>query len=138
MNSNDHFPHEELIESTLAAKARMEPANSGKEVDLTEIEPLQLVSFGFHEIYGQLSRNIGLHNVMPQSSDVDFNRLLFHVVMARLATLETERDRFSDREHELGIGLPLHEIYRMMDELGTQQIDRICDLTGEAIRALLK
>ena len=92
---------------------------------------------GIHAVYGSLYEELGLHRLLPRYRYRASHRALFHSVMARLANPGSKRHSVRRLEEDFGVQLPLEQVYRMMDQLDADRIDRLNTLAGQQAQALL-
>ena len=83
------------------------------------------ITLGVHEIYGQLYREMNFDKVLTPSRQKAANKVLFNIVMARLARPESKRASVAHLARNFGINLPVHKVYRMMDKLDETFIERL-------------
>lgn len=91
---------------------------------------------GIHEVYGQVYRDIGLDHVLPRRSYYASSDAMYHLTMARTVSAVSKRRSVQNLKEQFGINVPLASIYRMMDLLDDQRIERIIQLVCDASHAL--
>jgi transposase len=131
------FSPEEVAQQVITAKqdndAKLLPVN------LKELKEEQRVVIGIHEIYGKLYDELGFQKVFPHPARQEYNsKLLFEMVMARIANPKSKRGSVKMLEQDFGVTLPLHKIYRMMNHLDEKSIKRIQDIAHNATMDLLE
>lgn len=107
-------------------------------VDLKKIREVQRISVGVHQAYGRMYEELGLHRVLPQSRYRMSHYALFHCVMARIANATSKRASVRALEEELGVRLSLEKVYRMMEHLDEERIERIKELATDSARSLIR
>ena len=81
---------------------------------------------GIHDIYGNVFKEFKFDKILPYDSlkrtDIE---IIKNLVMARIANPGSKRDAAIRLEEDFGISLDLHKIYRAMDRLDDNAIERI-------------
>ena len=127
------FPPEQVAQQTLDCQKNAPAKDKTLKVDLKKLREDQRVVTGIHDIYGTLFDELGfgrvIRNPARNVSAVDIFR---HIVLARIANLDSKRATAAMLETDFGVNLPLEKVYRMMDKLDETAIDRIrqCALQG--------
>ena len=126
-------------ESTLKqlVEARAQPQPTTLAVDAMALRTRQRTCSGFHDVYGELYRNLRLHRILPASRYRASSSALFHTVMARLANPQSKRRNSLDLATNFGVRLALPKIYRMMDHLDDDHIATTQRLAADAALGLL-
>ena len=118
---------------------RKEPRDPKRlRVNLEEIREQQRLIMGIHDVYGTVYEELGLGLILPPSRYRASNEALFHTVMARIANPESKRASVRRLEEEFGIRLPLQRVYRMMDQLTDERIQRLQELAVNRAQGLLR
>jgi transposase len=131
------FSPEEAAQQAIAA--REENTNKPLHVDLKQLKEEQRIVMGIHEVYGKLYQELGFQKVFSNTARQAYNaKLLFEIVMARIANPKSKRGSIKMLEQDFGVSLPLHKVYRMMDALGDKVVKRIQDIAYSATMDLLK
>lgn len=131
------FSPEEAAQQAIAAKRNDD--DKALSVNLKELKEEQRVVIGIHEVYGKLYDELGFQKVFPNPARQEYNRkLLFEMVMARIANPKSKRGSVKMLEQDFGVTLPLHKVYRMMDHLDEKSIKRIQDIAHNATMDLLQ
>ena len=129
------FPSQTLAEIVIASRKRSLSDDSPIPVNLRKIREESRIVTGIHDIYGDLYDIIGFSKVFkrcPVSSSV-----MRDIVMARLAKPCSKRSCRELLERDFGITIPLEKIYRMMDRLNPQRINRLQEIAWHHSRELL-
>jgi transposase len=95
-------------------------------VNLRKMRETSRIVTGIHEIYGSLYDEIGLSQVF-KTCPVS-NSVMKDMVMARLAKPCSKRSSAEMLGRDFGIAIPLEKIYRMMDSLTEDRINRLQDI----------
>lgn len=124
------FAPEKLAEMSAEAKKH----SSAKElfVNLKELKEIQRSIVGIHDVYGEIYRDLGFHNVFPGVRRQSISTILRHIVMARIANPASKRSSVISLEQDFGISLNLDQVYRMMDKLDTEACESIQHCAFEA------
>ena len=100
------------------------------KVNLKNLIEEQRVVSGIHDIYGKLFDELGyaktIKNPTRHESVVDIYR---NIVLARIANPLSKMASIDMLEESFGISLNLDKVYRMMDKLDTEAIERLNDIT---------
>ena len=132
------FPPEQLAEQVArcsAADAALE-TRQPLPVDLLGIREQQRVVTGFHEIYGEIYRDLGFDRVLSSRRQPKSHRVLYDMVMARIANPDSKRGGVRRLEQDFGLAIALEQVYRMMDHLDEPVIDDIRKRAGTHTRTL--
>lgn len=132
---------EQVIESKTSSKKPIQSARSGSnDATLQVLENLreqQRAVLGIHEVYGQVYRQLGFDSLLPHARLRSSNQALFQMVMCRLANPDSKRRSIRMLEQDFGIELALEKVYRMMDQLDDQVINKMQKLVCEHTQTLL-
>lgn len=107
-------------------------------VNLRDLREEQRLSLGVQYSYKQIYDSIGF-NVL-NSKNTRRNELakrLFHVVLARIIKPMSKRKSVGFIEEEYGVEIDLNGVYRLMDKLTEQKIERIKQLSYNYVNDLL-
>jgi len=129
------FPTQTLAEMVIASRKRSLSDDIPIPVNLRKIREESRIVTGIHDIYGDLYDTVGFSRVLkqcPVSSSV-----MRDIVMARLAKPCSKRSCRELLERDFGIPIPLEKIYRMMDRLNPQRINRLQEISWHHSRELL-
>ena len=100
-------------------------------------EESRLIS-GIHDTYGKLFADLGLSKVMKRPSrNIMAARIFCHIVLARIANPTSKRASVDTLEEDFGVTIDLDKVYRMMDKLDDDAIDRLKAITYENTLNLL-
>jgi transposase len=103
-------------------------------VNLRQLREDARIVTGIHDIYGSLYDAVGYGSVMkccPVSAPV-----MKDMVMARLSRPCSKRSSCEFLERDFGIQIPLEKIYRMMDTLNDEKIQKLQDISWAYSREL--
>ncbi len=101
------------------------------------VEESRLIS-GIHDTYGKLFADLGLSKVMKRPSrNIMAARIFCHIVLARIANPASKMASVDTLEEDFGITIDLDKVYRMMDKLDDDAIDRLKAITYENTLNLL-
>lgn len=129
------FPPEDVAEQVLAARSRQDDAPL--KVDLKQLIETQRLVSGIHAVYGAVYESLGLDRLLPAWRYRASHKALFHSVMARLANPDSKRASVRALAADFGVQASLPQVYRMMDLLDEDRIERLNALAGQAAKALL-
>ena len=129
------IPHEDLV--GLAIEALLVGGKKGPSVAIKETHEEHRVVTGLREAYGVVYRQLGFDGLLPVGRDRSAREALKHMVMARIANLDSKRGSAWRLESELGIAMPPQKIHRMMDRLDGETIESMKDLAGGTTPSLL-
>lgn len=125
-----------------SAKTRQAAAAPAKEPQTLQVDLLQLREqrrsiLGIHDIYGKVYDELGFGRVLGSPSiQIPATRLLRQLVLARLACPLSKRGSVRDLEQRFGIKLSLPAVYRMMDHLEENAVERVKEVAHGAAREL--
>jgi len=96
------------------------------QVDIRNLDEEQRVISGIHDVYGKLFHNMGYDRVIrnPARNKASV-RMFENIVLARIANPSSKRTSVHTLEENFGISLNLENVYRMMDKLDDQAIERL-------------
>lgn len=129
---------EELAEMAIAARKRADE-NQDKElnVNLRKLREVDRIITGIHEVFGRIWRDTGLDRLLAPSRFRMSHRILYHTVMARLAFPGSKLASTWRLAEDFGVRVPVEKIYRMMDHLDDDAIERMQTRVGEASLSLV-
>ena len=121
------------IKETHINAAYKEAANSNKNskqregVNIYDLEEDQRNIIGFHDVYGSLFDDLGFNNIFAGGvvRNKSVSRVLKDTVIARIANPSSKRSSVSMLEEEFGVNIDLDKVYRMMDKIDDDTIDKI-------------
>ena len=129
------FPPEDVAEQLIAARSRRDDAPL--KVDLKQLIETQRLTSGIHAVYGAVYEALGLSRLLPAWRYRASHKALFHNVMARLANPDSKRASVRALAADFGVQVSLPQVYRMMDLLDADRIERLNALAGQEAKALL-
>jgi transposase len=94
---------------------------------LNNLEEVDRKILGFNDIYGSLFEEIGFNrifgnNIARNKSSID---ILKHIVISRIANPLSKRASVNMLSEEFGIDIALEKVYRMMDKIDEDVINKI-------------
>ena len=100
-------------------------------------EEQRLVS-GIHDVYGKLFLDLGYDKVIARPSRNKMAvRIFSDIVLARVANPVSKRASVDMLEEDFGVTLDLNKVYRMMDRLDADAIERLKKITYQNTLNLL-
>jgi transposase len=121
------FDTDTLAELTLTKRPRDEEDNP-LHVNLKDIKEEKRITVGIHGFYGGLFDEIGFHRVVENPARKKASvKLLKEMVMTRIASPGSKRQSVEMLEREYGIKADVNAVYRAMDYLDEDAIEK----TGE-------
>jgi len=124
------FSPEEL--ARLNKREKDEGSDKDYEVNLKDILEEQRVVSGIHDIYGSLFDELGYAKVIKNpkryKSVVDIYK---NIVLARIANPVSKKGSIDMLEEDFGISINLDKVYRMMDKIDSEAIERLNEITYE-------
>jgi transposase len=131
------FPVEELAQMAIDCRKRNEEVE--ESVKLKDVVAVQEVITGVHDIYGEIYSQIGFDKAIaqPASHESALNRL-YHIVMGRIASPSSKRDTVKNLADNFGINFSLDSVYRMMDLIDEQTVQRINTIARSSAESLFK
>ena len=128
------FPAPTLAEMVISSRNRSVNDDSPLAVNLRILREESRIVTGIHDIYGSLYDETGLGVVM-KTCPVS-RRVMKDVVMARLAKPCSKRSTCELLERDFGISIGLEKIYRMLDALTENRINRLQDICRQHSKGL--
>lgn len=111
-------------------KSRRKYADSFYQVNLKNLIEEQRLISGIHEAYGRLFYDLGYEKVIKNPARRKMAvRIFSDIVLARIANPVSKRASVDMLEEDFGITIDLDKVYRMMDQLDDQAIDRLKKIT---------
>lgn len=129
----------------MAISSREKQDSSPLEVDLKKLREESRIVTGIHEVYGKVYDLFGFDRVMTHRSRRKASvSNLRHAVMGRIANPVSKRATASMLTEHYGANLSEAALYRMMDHIDDQLVEKIqqnayrvaCDLSKEPIRVM--
>lgn len=132
------FSKENLIGLIEAGAKKAETDYSPLPVNLRDIREQKRVCVGIHQTYGRLFDRLGFGSVMKNPARKKASTtLLRNMVMARVAKPVSKRSSVLMLEQEYGITADVNAVYRMMDLLDKDAIEKIKQLSYQYTKGLL-
>lgn len=104
--------------------------DSDYQVNLKDLIEEQRLISGIHEAYGRLFYDLGYEKVIKNPARHQMAvRIFKDIVLARIANPVSKRASVDMLEEDFGITIDLDKVYRMMDRLDDQAIDRLKKIT---------
>ncbi|OXU13933.1 IS1634 family transposase [Sedimentisphaera salicampi] len=128
------FKPEQLAEAAIEARKKIddEPIN----VNLKDIKEQARITTGIHEVFGSIYHELGFNNLFDKRKEAA-RRNLRHITMARLANPVSKRGSVQDLSKDFGISLSLDSVYRMMDGITDDIINKAQKHAHKAAKGLL-
>ena len=86
----------------------------------------------------RLIENAPLDKLLPSYRYKASHKALFHCVMARIANPDSKRGSVKTLAEDFGVDLNLEKVYRMMDQLDDQRVERLKHCVAQQSQSLLK
>jgi len=120
------FSTQQLADMIVKAreKQRLAQHEAKLNVDLKQLREHQRVTIGIHEVYGKLYKQLNFDHVLHKDTAA-MGDILQHIVMARLAAPTSKRGAVAMLEKDFGVTMNLQQVYRMMDCIDEQAMERI-------------
>jgi transposase len=107
------------------------------KVNVKHLKEETRVVGGIHDIYGRLFDELGYKKVFKNPARQVCSGTTFRdVVMARIANPCSKRATVDMLEEDFGVKIGLNKVYRMMDALDEESIQRINEITYKNTRSL--
>lgn len=136
-NQPSLFADEDLAQ--MAIEAKKHKNDNPIRVDLKKLREQQRITTGIHEVYGQIYQELGFQDTFGNpKTKVSSSKNLFHMVMARIANPSSKRASVRQLEQDFGQKLSLDGVYKMMDMLDEETIDKIQKLSYQSAKGILK
>ncbi len=108
-------------------------------VDLTKLRQIKRLKVGLVKVVGSLFEEIGYHQIMKNyKRRIGSIRLLKHIITARIEKPMSKRASTAWLEEEYGVSTSLSSIYRMMDYLDEESIEKSKELTYQYVKMLFE
>ncbi|MFC1484967.1 IS1634 family transposase [bacterium] len=106
-------------------------------VNIKDLKEEQRVVNGIHDIYGSLFDELRYNCAMKNPARNKHMLEIFkNIVLARIANPLSKKASIDMLEEEFGVSIDLHKVYRMMDKLDEESIQRIKNITYENTKNL--
>ena len=122
------IPSDELAKSAIDMRKTKEKEEQELNVNLKSLREEARSTIGIHEVFGSLYQQLGFDQVLSSRKKVAKNYLQ-NIVMARLSNPLSKRASVKTLKEDFGIRLNLDMVYRMMDDLDSQVINKLKDLS---------
>lgn len=117
---------------------KAETDNSPLPVNLRDIKEEKRVRVGIHQTYGRIFDSLGFGSVFKNPLRKKASvALLRNIVMARIAKPESKRGSVLMLEQEYGVAMDVNAVYRMMDLLDKDAIEKTKSLSYRSTKSLL-
>ena len=134
-------PRMELFAPTeyadLQEVVRKAPRPEQLDVDLGDCREETRLSLGLRDVMGTVYDQLGWSSP-PGARRKSANRIVRELVLARLSQPESKRATVESLANQAGIMLNLDSVYRSIDYLDAQMIDKVCRMSHEAAEKLLE
>jgi len=121
------FKPEEVVN---LKRSKEKYSDSDYQVNLKNLLEEQRLISGIHEAYGRLFDDFGYRNVILNPARHQMAvRIFSDIVLARIANPASKMASVDMLEEDFGITIDLDKVYRMMDKLDDQSIDRLKKIT---------
>jgi transposase len=128
------FPAQTLADMVIASRHRSINDDSPLPVNLCALREESRIVTGIHDIYGSLY-DLACFSHVFKSCPVS-GSVMKNVVMARLAKPCSKRSTGDLLERDFGISIALEKIYRMLDTLTEERINRLQDICWQHSKGL--
>lgn len=135
------FSPDDLAKLNQKGKEKEIPAGTDKdfEVNLRNLLEESRVISGIHDVYGGLFDELGLRRVIKNPARHRLGVELFrNIVMGRIANPVSKRATVDMLEKNFGISMDLEAVYRMMDLLDDEAIERLNEFSYSATKKLYR
>jgi len=134
------FNPETIAEMAIESrKAKAEEKENELKVNLKNLREESRVVVGIHEVYGSIYRDLGFDKVIKNPKrNASTNKKLFNIVMARIANPQSKRASVIELEKDFGIKISLEGVYKMMDKLDDNAIEKIERHSYDNAKEILK
>lgn len=132
------FAPEDLARMVIDQQAARPAAAGGMKVDLADIRETARIVVGIHKAYSVVYKQLRLDALLgPPSRNASDAKALMDLVMARIASPGSKRASVRMLSQDFGITLDLDRVYRLMDKVDGQVIERIQSCALSAAQRLL-
>lgn len=130
------FKPETLIDLNKKAANAKDSSDEKYKVNMKDMVEEQRIVAGIHDIYGSLFDELGYGSLFSEKEKTAANYFK-NVVMARIANPKSKRASVRNLEEDFGVTLNLDMVYRMMDHLTNERIEKLQKLTADNTIGLL-
>lgn len=132
------FAKEDLLSQIKESAQQVEQDDSPLPVNLRDIKEEKRICVGIHHGYGSLFDAIGFDKVIKDRQRRKASvEILRNMVMARIVKPASKRSSTQMLAQEYGINLDVNAVYRMMDFVDEEAIDRAKQMSYEYSKSLL-
>jgi transposase len=125
----------DTIEKLTESSSKQQPERL--DVNLKNIVEEKRITTGIHQVFGKIFDKVGFNNVLKRPSNKKSSvRLLKNVVIGRIAEPSSKRSTARMLSEEYDINTQLTSIYRMMDFMDDEVIEKIQQKTYSYTRQL--
>ena len=132
------FSPEELAQKNKTAKdKKAQESEEDYKVNLKDLVEEQRVISGIHDVYGKLFDDMQCASVILNPARNRSAAAIFRdIVLSRIANPKSKRATVDLLEENFGVSLNLDKVYRMMDKLDDQAIEKLNTLMYEHTKKL--
>lgn len=132
------FAKESLMENIELGLVAGEQDRCPLLVNLRDIKEEQRICVGIHQTYGKIFDQVGYGNSLKNASRRKASvKMLLNMVMARISNPVSKRGSVELLEREYGVNLDVNSVYRMMDYLDEEAIEKVKLLSYGHVKGLL-
>lgn len=120
------------------AKSDSDQEDTPCMVDIKKLREKARINIGIHQVYGNLFDSIGLYKCMknPSRKYAAVN-LMKNIVLSRILKPGSKRSNVRALEDDFGISVDLNSVYRMMDYMDDDAIDKLQKIVSDHTRSLI-
>lgn len=130
------FKPETLVELNKKAANAKDAAEEKYKVNMKDMVEEQRIVVGIHDVYGSLFDELGYGGLFTEKEKAAASYFK-NVIMARIANPKSKRASVRNLEEDFGVTLNLDMVYRMMDHLTDERIEKLQKLTANNTLGLL-
>lgn len=125
------FPPNMMAELAIGSKKNKASQSKDYKVDdMRKLRTQSRIMTGIHEVYGQQFDKLGFNKILSHPSrKAHSQHILREMVLARIANPDSKRGSVRFLSEQCGIRLNLDSVYKAMDYLDDQAIERIQNQT---------
>jgi len=121
------FKPEEIVN---LKRSKEKYSDSDYQVNLKNLVEEQRLISGIHQAYGRLFYDLGYEKVIKNPARRKMAvRIFSDIVLSRIANPVSKRASVDMLEEDFGLTIDLDKVYRMMDQLDDQAIERLKKIT---------
>lgn len=133
---------EQLAQIAYDSKKNMKKEKKKEDdykVNLKNLVEEQRIVKGIHDVYGRLFDELGYRNIFKNPArSAALVKMFKNIVLARVANPLSKMASVDMLEEDFGITLDLQKIYRMMDRIDEEAIDKLNEITYHNTAQLFK